>query len=216
MAKKQYLVVGLGRFGCEIAKTLFNLGNDVLVIDKNEELIEDIVDDVTHAVAVDCTDENALKALGISNFDVGIVSIGHDLEASILITLILKDLGIKYIVCKAQNDLHEKVLKKVGADKVVRPEKDMGRKTAYNLVSSSVLDYIELSRDYGIMEIEAPKTWWNKTLIEVDVRKKYNINIIGIKRGHNINIAPNGEDIIRENDVLVTLGYNASFNRFKK
>ena len=92
----------------------------------------------------------------------------------------------------------------------------MGRKTAYNLVSSSVLDYIELSRDYGIMEIEAPKTWWNKTLIEVDIRKKYNINIIGIKRGHNINIAPNGEDIIRENDVLVTLGSNANFNRFKK
>lgn len=216
MAKKQFLVIGIGRFGSELAKTLFKLGNDVLAVDKNEELVEDIADYVTHAVTVESTDENALRELGISNFDVGIVSIGDDLESSVLITLILKDLGVKYIVCKAQNDLHEKVLKKVGADKVVRPEKDMGIKTAYNLVSSSVLDYIELSRDYGIMEIEAPKDWCNKTLIDVDVRKKYDINIIGIKRGHDINIAPSGEDVIKEKDVLVTLGSHENFNKFKK
>lgn len=216
MAKKQFLVIGLGRFGSELAKTLFKLGNDVLAVDKNEELVENIADDVTHAVTIDSTDENALKSLGISNFDVAIVSIGDDLESSVLITLILKDLGINYIVCKAQNDLHEKVLKKIGADKVVRPEKDMGRKTAYNLVSSSVLDYIQLSRDYAIMEIEAPKEWYNKTLIDVDVRKKYNINIIGIKRGHNINIAPSGEDVIKEKDVLVTLSSHENFSKFKK
>lgn len=206
MSKKQFVVIGLGRFGSSIATTLYSLGNDVLVIDKNEDLIEDIASEVTHAVQADATDENALKALGIRNFDVAIISIGGDIQSSVMATLLLRELGVKYIIAKGNGELHAKVLYKIGADRVVLPEKDMGVRVAHNIISSSILDYIELSSDYSIMEVKAFEDWVGKDLKSLDLRKKYGINVIAIKKGEKINLNPAADDIVCKDNVIVAIG----------
>ena len=215
MSKKQFLIIGLGRFGSSIAKTIYELGHDVLAIDKDEEKVQEISDYVTHAVQMDSTDESILKTLGVTNFDVAVVTIGSNLQDSVIATLILKELGVKYIIAKANNELHAKVLTKIGADKVVLPERDMGTRVAHNLVSSNILDYIELSEEYSILEIEAIKEWFNKSLKEIEIRKKHGINVVAIKRGEKVNISPSAEDIIKENDVLVALGSAKDLNKFE-
>ncbi|MDV3427602.1 MAG: TrkA family potassium uptake protein [Bacillota bacterium] len=206
MAGKQYLVVGLGRFGTSVARTLYNSGNDVLAIDKNEEAVNEISEHVTQAVTVNATDETSLKAMGIGNFDVAIVSIGTDVQSSIMAVLLLKELGVKYIIAKAHDDLHGKVLRKIGADRVVFAERDMGMRVAHNLVSSNILDYIELSPSYGIVETLPPKGWHGKSLNELNVRSKFGINIIAIKRGKDVNVSPTADEIIGINDILVVVG----------
>ncbi|AOT68808.1 potassium channel family protein [Geosporobacter ferrireducens] len=205
---KQFAVIGCGRFGSSVARTLYGLGYDVLAIDENEDVIQNISDSVTHAVQADATDEASVKSLGIRNFDVAVITIGSDIQSSILITLIVKELGVKYVVAKAQNELHAKVLYKIGADRVVFPERDMGVRVAHNLVSSNILDYIELAPDYSIVEISALKDWEGKTLSELNMRAKYGINVMAIKHGAEINISPNALDIIRKDDVLVVIGHN--------
>lgn len=215
MSKKQFLIIGLGRFGSSIAKTIYELGQDVLAIDKDEEKVQEISDYVTHAVQMDSTDESIVKTLGVKNFDVAVVTIGSNLQDSVLSTLILKELGIKYIIAKANNELHAKVLTKIGADKVVLPERDMGARVAHNLVFSNILDYIELSEEYSILETEAIKEWFNKSLKEIEIRKKYGINVVAIKRGDKVNISPSAEDIIKENDVLVAIGSVKDLNKFE-
>lgn len=206
MNKKQYVVIGLGRFGSSIATTLYSLGNDVLVIDKNEDLVEDIADKVTHAVQADATDENTLKSLGIRNFDVAIISIGGDIQSSVMATLIVKELGVKYIIAKGNGELHAKVLYKIGADRVVLPEKDMGVRVAHNMVSSNILDYIELSSDYSIIEIKALKEWEGKNLKDLNLRKKYGINVIAIKNKGKVNLNPAADDKINKKNVIVAIG----------
>lgn len=212
MSKKQFVVIGLGRFGASIATTLYSLGNDVLVIDKNEDLIQDIASEVTHAVQADATDENALKALGIRNFDVAIISIGGDIQSSVMATLIVRELGVKYIIAKGNGELHAKVLYKIGADRVVLPEKDMGVRVAHNIISSSILDYIELSSDYSIMEVKAFKDWVGKDLKSLDLRKKYGINVIAIKTGEKINLNPAADDIVCKDNVIVAIGSAEALN----
>lgn len=206
MAGKQFVIIGLGRFGFSVAETLYALGNDVLAIDMDEDLVQEISDNVTHAVQMDATDENALKTLGIRNFDVAVVTIGSNIQASVMVTLLVKELGVKYIIAKGHSDLHAKVLYKIGADKVVLPEKDMGVRVAHNLVSASILDYIELSPDYSIMEIQSLNEWAGSTLNELRLRSKYGINVMAIKKGDEINISPSAEDIIEEGDVIVAIG----------
>ena len=206
MTKKQFVVIGLGRFGESLARTVYDLGHDVLVIDMDEEKIEDIADHVTHAVQMDATDENALKKIGLRNFDIAVVSIGGDIQSSVMATLLLKELGVGFIVAKVQSDLHAKVLSKIGANKVIMPERDMGRRVAHNLVSSNILDYIELSSEYSIMEIEALASWTQKSLKELDLRKKYGINVVAIKDGKNVNVSPGADEIIKEKDIVVALG----------
>lgn len=213
---KQFVVIGLGRFGVSLAKALYNLGYDVLGIDNDEEIVQSMADSITHVVQADATDENTLKALGVRNFDVGIVSIGQDIQASILVTLILKELGLKYVVAKAQNDLHGKVLYKIGADRVVFPERDMGIRVAHNLVSSNVLDYVELSSNYSIVEIEAVPKWYGKTLGELDMRVKHGLNVMAIKRKDSVVISPSADDIILEKDVLVVIGENKDIEKMEK
>ena len=215
MARKQFVVIGLGRFGESMAKTLYDTGNDVLVIDKNEEVIADISNSVTHAVQMDATDESALKSLGLSNFDVAIITIGDDLQSSILVTLLVKELGVNYIVCKAKNDLHAKVLQKIGADRIILPEKDMGVRVAYNLVSSSILDYIELSPDYSVMEFQVLGEWSNKTLNELNLRSKYDINVMAIKQNGKINLSPKADDVLKEKDTLVVMGSAKSLTKLE-
>ena len=196
MAKKQFVVIGLGRFGESLARTVYNLGHDVLVIDMDEEKIADIADYVTHAVQMDATDENALRKLGLRNFDVAVVTIGSDIQASVMVTLLVREIGVKYIIAKGHSDLHAKVLYKIGADKVVLPEKDMGQRVAHNLVSSNILDYIELSSEYSIMEIEALDSWINKSLKDV----------VAIKDGNDVNVSPGPDEMIMKNDIIVALG----------
>ncbi|HEU4965476.1 MAG TPA: TrkA family potassium uptake protein [Bacilli bacterium] len=208
MAAKQFAVIGMGRFGTSVARTLYEMGYDVLGIDSCEERVQDTVDLVTHAVTADSTDENALKSIGIRNFDVVVVAIGNDVKNSILTTLILKELGVKLIVVKAQDELHGKVLEKIGADKVVYPERDMGYRVAHNLISPNILDYIELAPDYSILEIQVPTKFIGRSLEQIDIRRKYGCNVMAIKHGKDINIAPIATDLIHEGDVLVVVGKN--------
>ena len=216
MAGKQFVIIGLGRFGSSVAETLFTLGNDVLVIDKNEELDQDISDKVTHAVQMDATDETALKSIGIRNFDVAIVTIGDDIQSSIMATLLLKELGVNYIVTKAKNELHEKVLKKIGADRVILPEKEMGVRVAHNLVSSSILEYIDLSPDYSIIEIEVIDEWCDNSLRQLNLRSKYGMNIIALKGKEGINISPAPDEIIKKGDIMVVIGSADDLNKLEK
>ena len=207
MAKnKQFVVIGLGRFGESVAKTLYGLGHDVLAVDMDEDLVQEISDSVTHAVQMDATDESALRTLGLRNFDVAVVTIGTNIQASVMVTLLVKDLGVKYIIAKGQSDLHAKVLYKIGADRVVLPEKDMGVRVAHNLVSASILDYIELSPDYSMMEMKALKEWDGKNINELKLRSKYGINVMAIKKGDEINISPSADEVISSDDIIVAIG----------
>ena len=206
MSSKQFVIIGLGRFGSSVAKTLYALGHDVLAIDSNEDLVQEISDSVTHAVQMDATDENALRTLGLRNFDVAVVTIGANIQASVMATLLVKDMVIKYIIAKGNSDLHAKVLYKIGADRVILPEKDMGVRVAHNLVSSSILDYIELSPDYSIIEIESPKEWYGKSMKELSLRSKYGINVMAIKKNNEVNISPDADDVINKDDIVVAIG----------
>lgn len=215
MASKQYVVIGLGRFGRSVAETLFTMGHDVLAIDSDEDVIQNISDKVTHAVQMDATDEYALRTLGIRNFDVAVVTIGSNVQASIMTTLILRESGVKYIVAKAQSEMHSKVLTKIGADKVILPERDMGVRVAHNLVSSNLLDFIELSPDYSVIEIQAPTDWYGREILDLDVRSKFGINIMAIKSVDDINISPNAKDKIKEGDVLLCIGNTEDLARLE-
>ena len=206
MKSKQFIVIGLGKFGQSVAKTLFDMGYDVLAVDDDESIVQEIADSVTHAVAMDATDEYALRTLGIRNFDIAVVSIGTNIQSSIMVTLNLKEAGIKKVVAKATNDMHAKLLTKIGADRVILPEMDMGIRVAHNLVSDNILDFIELSHDYSIVEVTAPSQWMGKDIKTLDVRAKYGINIMAIKSDDDINISPRATDEIREGDVLVIIG----------
>ena len=227
---KQYAVIGLGRFGSSVAQTLASKGQQVIAIDRNEELIHDIMDNVTKAVCLDATDEKAVKSVGIQNVDVAIVGIGSDVEASILITLLLKDLGIDEIVCKATSLEHQKVLKKIGATKVVLPEKDTGVSLAETIISVSdkVLDRIGLSGDSSIIELVAPQELIGKSLRELDIRAKYGVNVIAFKkkekvmRGEEeveeekINVTPQADYIVTSGDILVVFGENERIENFRE
>jgi trk system potassium uptake protein TrkA len=215
MKSKQFVVIGLGRFGSSVAKTLYSLGNEVLAIDKDEETVQNISDFVTHAVQADATDESTIRSLGIRNFDVAVVTIGSDIQSSVMVTLLLKELGIKYVIAKAHNDLHAKVLYKIGADRVVFPERDMGVRVAHNLCTSNILDFIELSPDYNIIELTAIEEWHNKSLRELDMRNKYGFNVMAIKRDNEIDVSPGADDVIKPGDVLVVISTNENIRKFE-
>ncbi|WP_368490398.1 TrkA family potassium uptake protein [Clostridium sp. BJN0013] len=205
MKKKQYLVVGLGRFGKSIARTLYELGNDVLAVDSREDNVQDITPYVTQAVEADATEEENLKALGVNNFDVAII-IGADIQSSVIVTLLLKEMGMKFVLAKANTDLHAKILYKIGADKVVFPEKDTAVRIAHNLVSNNMLDFIALSPEYRVAEILCIKKWIGKNLEQLNIRSKYGINIIMIKRGDDINVSPASDFVFLEGDIVVAIG----------
>lgn len=214
--KKQFAVIGLGRFGGSVARVLCEMGYEVLVVDKNEQRIQDFSNIATHAVVADTTDEEALNALGIRNFDIVVVAIGEDIQSSILTTLILKELDVQKVVVKARNALHGKVLYKIGADKVVYPERDMGIRVVHSLISPNILDIIELADDYSIVEIHAGEFFSGKTLKDLDIRAKFGCNVMAIKSGDRINIAPLASDRINEGDILVVIGHNDDLQRLEE
>ncbi|WP_291571977.1 potassium channel family protein [Clostridium sp. UBA4548] len=215
MRKKQFIVIGLGRFGTSVAETLYGLGNDVLAVDSDEEIVQNISERVTHAVQLDANDENSLRALGISNFDVAIISIGSDIQASILATLLVKEMGVKHIITKANDALHAKVLYKIGANRVIFPERDMGVRVAHNLCSSNILDYIELSPDFSIAEIAAPSDWENRSLIELNLRATYGINVVAIKRSNEIDVSPSPDEVVLPGDIIVAIGGTQELNNIE-
>lgn len=213
---KQYVVIGCGRFGSSVATTLYLLGHEVMAVDKNYDIVQDIADKVTHAVQADAIDENTMRSLGIRNFDIAVISIGSDVQASTMATLIAKELGVKYVICKAQNELQAKVLYKIGADRVVFPERDMGVRVAHNLVSENVLDHIELDPNYSIVEIVTPSDWIGKSLMELDLRAKYGINVMAVKHNKEIDISPAPNAKFQKGDILVVIGENTKINKISK
>jgi trk system potassium uptake protein TrkA len=216
VAKRQFAVIGLGRFGSSVAKYLAELGYEVLAVDDNAQRVQDISQIVTHAVIADSTDEEAMSALGIRNFDVVVIAIGQDIQSSILTTLILKDLGVPYIIVKAQNELHGKVLNKIGADKVVFPERDMGLRVAHHLISPNILEHIELSVDYSIVEMKVPASMVGKNLKQLDIRLKYNCNVLAVKRNGEMNITPRADESLMTDDVLVIVGKNDQLTKLEQ
>ena len=213
---KSFVVVGLGRFGTEAAKRLCMQGCEVLVIDSLAELVQGISDHVTQAVVGDARDKEVLRALGVKDFDCAIVAIGDSLADSVLATMNLKELGVPYIVCKAHDDTHREVLRKLGADRVVIPEQENAARLAKSLASHNVLDYIELSEDYGIIDVPAPTPWHNKSLIELNVRAKLGVNIIAVKRDGKITVSPSADFRIIQGDVMVVLGDTAALKAVQK
>lgn len=214
--KKEFAVIGLGRFGGAVCRTLSEEGMEVMAMDSNEERVNEFSSIASHTVMGDSTDENVLKSLGIRNFDHVIVAIGENIQASILTTLILKELGVKQVTVKAQNDYHAKVLSKIGADRVVHPERDMGIRLAHNIISNNVLDYLELSDEHSIVEIVAGPRIAGYTILDLDIRRKYGINIVAIKRGKNIIVSPMASEGIHEGDILIVIGADSDIDRFEK
>ncbi len=214
--KKTYVVIGLGKFGAAIASQLYELGNEVLVIDDSAERVARIEPNVTCAVTADARDEEVLRALGVAHYDCAVVAIGTDLATSVIITLNLKELGVPQIMCKATDEVQKRALEKVGADRVVIPEREMGLKLAQALSSSSVLDFIELSRDYGIAETTMPSSWVGQTLRGLNVRAKYGVNIIALKEDEQFLVSPAADRVLREGTVLVVLGKSDQLARLGK
>ena len=203
---KSYIVIGLGRFGSEVARKLYEQGCEVLAVDSRSDLVQQISNDVTHAAVADGRDKDVLKALGAKEFDCAIVAIGGSLADSVLVTMNVKELGIPQVVCKAHDEVHRQVLMKLGADQVVIPEKEYAARLARSLSSHNVLDYIELSQDYGIIELPAPQKWAGKSLKELNVRSKLGVNIIAVKRGAEINVSPPADYRVDTGDVMVVVG----------
>lgn len=213
---KSYMVIGLGRFGTEAAKKLCELGCEVLAMDVSSDLVQKVSNYVTHAVVANAQDKEVLRALGAKDFDCAIVSIGDSLADSVLATMNLKELGVPYVVCKAHDETHREVLQKLGADQVVIPEQENAARLARSLSCPNVLDYIELSDEYGIIEVPAPKRWLDKTLKELNVRAKLGVNIIAVKRDGKINVSPAADYQILAGDTMVVLGDTAALDTVQK
>lgn len=227
MAKTQFGVIGLGTFGSNLAKELFKRGFPVLAIDNKDDIVNKITASVTQAIAADATDGKALEDAGIKDCDTVIIAIGEDIETSILATLVVKDLGIKNVIVKCISQWHSKIAVKIGADKVIYPEFEMAKKLAESMVSPNILEQIEFSKDFNLVEIVAPKKYWGKTIKDLDVRNKYGINIIAIKRHipfinndgqpdieEKTNVVPGPDDEILENDILVVVGKQDQIEKF--
>lgn len=212
--KQNFAIIGLGRFGGSICETLIEAGQEVLAIDKDEDRINEYMNIATHAVVANAQDEMTLRSLGLRNFDHVIVSIGEDIQASILVTLMAKEMGVPKVTAKAQNEYHAKVLYKIGADRVVHPERDMGIKVAHNLVSKNILDYLELSDEYSLAEVKVtnPK-FFNKNLLELNFRQKFGLNIVAIRRGSNLIISPLADELVLRDDCLLLIGADEDVDR---
>lgn len=203
---KSVLLIGLGRFGRHIAKKLDELGHEVMAVDTDEKKVSAVLPYVTNAIIGDATSEDFLSSLGISNYDVCIVAIGDNFQASLEATSLLKEMGAKLVVSRATRDVHEKFLMRNGADRVVYPEKQLGIWTAITYSSEKIFDYIDLGENHSIMEVSIPTEWLGKTIIDVDVRRNYGINVLAIREGGKLNVAVTANTVFKENQTLLVLG----------
>ena len=208
---KSFVIIGMSRFGTAVAKKLMELGHEVLAVDKDEHAIQNVADDVTHAVIADATEERNLKALGLRNYDCVVLAIGYEIGDSILITLALKELGVQEVVCRARDIQHKKILLKIGADRVIIPENEAGIKLATQLSGSNLIDFMELDDIFGVSEMKVPVSWIGKSIREVDVRQKYSCAVVAVKKPRkeeDLVTAPGADYVFLEGDILVLIGEN--------
>lgn len=213
---KTFIVIGLGRFGSTAAEKLYDMGHEVVVVDQNEDSVSRMADKCTHGAMGDARELDVLRAVGAAECDCAIVAMGEDLAASVLITMNLKDLGCKQIICKAQNEMFRRALLRVGADQVVIPEKEMALRLVQSLGSSSFHDYMEFSGEYAIAEVEPPKSWQGKSLKTLNVRAKYQLTVLAIKTGDKIRMSPGAEDVVSRGDTVMVMGRHEDLQRLQK
>ena len=214
--RKQYIVIGLGRFGRAIAETLCKAGEEVLGVDRRMDLVEDMKDELTQAIQLDAMDREALESLGIPDFDIAFVTMGSDIRASGTIVLQLKELGAKRVIAKAQDEFHGRMLEKLGADQVLFPERDMGRRIAHNLVSGNIVDYLELSPQFSMAEITPLPEWLDRSLSELSLRSKLGINVVAIKNGEALNAMPTPDTRLVEGDMLLVVASDETLRRLNR
>ena len=214
--KKQCVIIGLGRFGSSVCLELERLGHDLLIIDQKAERVNAMRQHAAHTAVINAMDENALRSLGVGNFEQAIVAIGDDIHASVLCTLLLKEIGVERVWVKARDPQHRKILERIGADRVIQPEHDMGIRIAQNLDSEKIIDYIEISEDYSIIEMAATKKVNGKRLEQLGMRTKYHCMVLAIKRDENVNLAPRPDDVVNEKDMLVVMGHRKDLKRFEE
>lgn len=216
MEDKQYAIIGLGIFGSTVATELANHGQEVIVLDKDEHCVARVADEVTRAIVGDATDKEELNAAGIGDCDIVIVAIGTNLEAAVLTVMNLKELGVPYIIAKAMNKQYMKILEKVGANRVIRAEKEMGIKLAKSLLRKSIIDLVELDDEFSLVEIKAPSDWVGKNFVTLNIRRVYGMNIIGVKHGVDgklsLDVLP--EDLISKDDYFLVIGKTKELERF--
>lgn len=215
MKSNQFVIIGLGRFGSSLGRELVELGVEVLGVDRDEEKVQEMSHILTHTVVADATEEESLRSIGVRNFDCGVVAIGDDIQASILATILLKEFGVKQVVAKAVSDLRGRVLERLGVDRIIYPERDMGIRVAHQLVSPNLLDYIELSPTYTIAELTVPECLTGKSLAQVNPRGKYGCSVVAINKPQGIIIAPTADDRLEKKDVLVVIGTNEQIEEFQ-
>ena len=212
---KQIAVLGLSRFGASVARSLETMGVEVMGVDSDKEKVADLAHDITHVVQADILDSDALDSLGLRNFDVVILSV-KDVEISCLATMALKDHGAAKVVAQASGEAHAKILERIGADKVIMPEKDMGIRLARSLAGNNILDYMELSSRHSLVEIEALDEWVGHTLKESNIRSRYGINVVAIRSGKSLQVSPRSDDLIHDGDIRVVIGENNDLERLNK
>lgn len=213
--KKQYVVFGGGKFGGSIAVALQQLGCEVILVDRKPELIQEMADKVSYAYCANVEDTEVFKELGLRNLDGAIVAFTENLEASIVTTMMCKEMGIPRILAKAKNAMHEKILRNIGAQKIIYPEVEMGRRVANYLVADNFADWIELSPQYSMVEMVMPREWCGKTLLDLKVREKYRLNVIGIKDGDTVNVTPDPRMILRAGTIVIVVGENKDLEVFR-
>lgn len=213
---KSFIVIGLGRFGTAVAEELYALGHEVLAIDREEGCAQRVSEIVTHTIIADAKDESVLQSIGVRNFD-GVIICMTDIEDSVMIALMLKDMGAKYIIAKSKSKQHSRMLEMIGVDRIVFPEQDMGVRLAQTISSRRALDFIELSPEYAIVELPLPNVWQDKTLAEIGVRKQFGINVLAVRRGEKeIQVSPQAEFLLKHGDVLIVVGKNQNIRKLEK
>lgn len=213
---KSVLIIGMSRFGRHLASKFQELGNDVMIVDSNEEIINSLAHKYTDAYCGDCTNEEVINKLGVNNFDICFVTIGENFQASLEITSLLKERKAKYIISKAKGDMQAKFLKQIGADEIVYPDKDIAESLAKKFNNNNVFDYIELSDDYAIYETPIIPTWKNKTILEINVRKNYNINIVAVKMGDKLTSSPGPDFVFQEGAHIIWIGSKKELKKITK
>jgi trk system potassium uptake protein len=214
--RKQFVIFGIGRFGSALARKLCELGHEVLAVDSSEERVNAIAPYVTNAMQIAPNDEETMRSIGIRNFDAAVVAIGDDLHHSILMTIMCKEMGARYLITKASDAMHAKVLSRLGADRVVFPERDMGERLAFSIINPHVLDLINLKGDYVIANLDSPHAWMGKTLREVDVRRRFGVSVLALYRGGEMDMDVGAGTVLRDGDSLMVLGRRKDVDRVEK
>lgn len=215
MDRKSYVVIGLGKFGYTVAVTLAQSNCDVMVVDRDPDIIQELSEQVSYAVCADVTENGVMESLGVGNADVAVIGIAESMEASITAVIYAKDAGVPYVLAKAMNPLHGRILTRIGADKVIYPEKFMGMRVAKNLISGGFVDLFEISDDFSIVEWRVPAEWAGNSLVQLNLREKMNLNVIGIKRGDEVTVNVDPNETLNAGEILIVIGNNEDLSHIR-